>query len=65
MHIIIKGRNTLGKMRSEQEKNLRKEWGRTMNDEQLNKLEYSERKIKEQTGADVNFARLTDIDKVK
>jgi len=65
MYIIIKGKNTLGKTRSEQEVNLRKEWGSTMNDGQLDKLKHSEEKFKEKTGAALSFARLTDVDGVK
>jgi hypothetical protein len=66
--IIIKGKNTqhkLGKTRSEQEENLRKEWGSTMNDGQLDKLKYLERKVKEGTGQTKNFFRGQDIDSVK
>jgi len=65
MHIIIKGKCKLGKTRSEQEVNLRKEWGSTMNDGQLDKLKHSERKFRERTGVEHSFARLTDIDRVK
>jgi len=35
---------SFGKTRSEQEKNLRKEWGRTLSDEQLSKLKFLEKK---------------------
>ena len=68
MDIIIKGSNSqhrVGKTRSEHEENLRKEWGRTMTDEQLDKLKYMERKIKEKSGQTKNFIRGQDIDKVK
>jgi len=68
MYIIIKNKNRgreLGKTRSEQEENLRKEWGRTINDEQLDKLKFIERKKKEQSGSDQNFVIVNDIDKVK
>lgn len=69
MHIIIKGHghdhDKLGKRRSEQEKNLRQEWGSTMSDEQLDKLKFLERKIEEKTGSKKNFIRGTDIDRVK
>jgi len=64
-NIIIKGKSSLGKTRSEQEMNLRKEWGSTMNDGQLDKLRYSERKFKDRVGMKPKFARLTDVDKVK
>jgi hypothetical protein len=66
MHIIIKGKHDhVGKTRSEQEDNLRKEWGSTMSDEQLDKLKYLERKIRDSSGQTKNFIRGQDIDKVK
>ena len=68
MYIIIKGKNShhkVGKTRSEQEENLRKEWGKTMSDEQLDKLKYLERKKKEKDGSSKNFITGIDIDKVK
>ena len=66
MEIIIKGKNKLmGKTRSEQEENLRKEWGPTMTGEQLDKLKHLERKVKEKTGGDKNFFGGHEIDKVK
>ena len=65
-NIIIKNKmDGLGKTRSEHEENLRKEWGHTMTDEQLDKLKYLERKIKEETGQTKNFIRGQDIDEVK
>jgi hypothetical protein len=66
--IIIRGKNRhqkLGKTRSEQEENLRKEWGSTMTDGQLDKLKYLERKTKENSGQTKNFFRGQDIDAVK
>lgn len=66
IHIIIRGKHDhFGKTRSEQEINLRKEWGFTMNDGQLDKLKYLERKIKEGSGQTKNFIRGQDIDRVK
>jgi len=66
MHIIIKGKHDhFGKTRSEQEENMRKEWGTTMTDEQLDKLKFAERKIKDRTGQKKNFLTGIDIDKVK
>ena len=68
MYIIVKGKDSnhkVGRTRSEQEENLRKEWGRTMTDEQLDKLKYAERKIKEKSGQDKNFFTGIDIDKIK
>lgn len=64
-NIIIKKPDSFGKTRSEHEKNMRKEWGETMNDEQLDKLRYLERKKKEADGSGKNFITGIDIDKVK
>jgi len=65
MYIIIKGKHDhFGKTRSEQEKNMRKEWGTTMTDEQLSKLEFLEKNIKNKTGSKKNFQRLIEVDKV-
>lgn len=64
-NIIIKKNDGFGKTRSEQEENWRKEGARTMSDEQLDKLKYMERKVKEKTGQTKNFIRGQDIDKVK
>ena len=68
MYIIIKGKDKqhkLGKTRSQQEMNLRKEFGETMTDEQLDKLKYLEKKKKESDGSTKNFITGIDIDKVK
>ena len=65
-HIIIRDKSdSLGKTRSAHEENLRKEWGGTMTDEQLDKCKYLERRIKEETGSDRNFIKGQDIDRVK
>ena len=64
-NIIIPRGDKFGKTRSEQEENMRKEWGHTMTDEQLDKLKFVEKKIKEKTGQSKNFIRGQDIDKVK
>ena len=64
-NIIIPKPDRLGKTRSEHEENLRKEWGSTMTDEQLDKMKYLERKAREQTGAEKTFVHLNDVDKVK
>jgi hypothetical protein len=66
--IIIKGKDKqhkLGKTRSQQEENIRKEWGHTMTDEQLDKLKFHEKRMKEQTGSTKNFVRGHIIDEVK
>jgi len=65
MHIIIKGKTKIGRTRSEQEINLRKEWGPTMTDEQLSKLKHAEKKAEEEMGSKGNFFPLIDVDKVK
>lgn len=65
MEIIIKGKVGMGKTRSEQEINIRKEWGPTMNDGQLDKTKFLEKKAKEQLGMKQNFVKLTEVDKVK
>jgi len=43
---------------------MRKEWGSTITDEQLDKLKYLERKIKGKKGQTKNFICGQDIDKV-
>jgi hypothetical protein len=66
MEIIIKGKHDhFGKTRSEQETNMRKEWGQTMSDEQLDKLKFLERKAKDKTGTRKNFTKLNYVDEVK
>ena len=66
MQIIIKGKHDhFGKTRSEQEKNMRKEWGSTMNNEQLSKLKYLEKKRRDTDGSKKNFTRAQDIDNVR
>jgi len=66
MEIIIKGKHDhFGKTRSEQEKNMRNEWGTTMSDEQLDKLKFLEKKVKDKSGSKKNFITGIDIDKVK
>ena len=66
LQIIIRGgekeRHKLGKTRSEQEENLRKEWGPTMDDGQLDKLKFLERKRKEHDGSIRNFIPGHQID---
>jgi len=67
MEIIIRNSNKqlYGKTRSEQEKNMRKEWGATMSDEQLDKLKYAEKKKKDFDGSKQNFIGLNVVDEVK
>jgi len=69
MYIIIKNKkgkpNNIGKTRSEQEENLRKEWGPTITNEQLDKLKFLEKKMKQKTGSQDNFVDAHVIDQVK
>lgn len=51
--------------RSGQEERLRGEgWGGTLTDEQVDKLKYAERKIKEYTGAETPFVRQAVLDDI-
>jgi len=66
MHIIIRGKASIGKTRSEQEENLRKGgWGGSLTDEQLDKCKHLEKKAKEQAGLAESFVPTTAIDEVK
>ena len=56
--------DNFGRTRSEHEKNLRKEWGSTITDEQLDKVEYVEKKQK-WAGKTKGFIPGHEIDKVK
>jgi len=64
-NIIIKKPGNFGKTRSEQEENLRKGWGATITDEQLDKMKFLEKKAKEQLGSTHNFLTAVDADKVE
>jgi hypothetical protein len=64
-HIIVRKPDSFGKTRSEQEENIRKEWGSTITDEQLDKLKWLEKKKKEYDGSTKNFIGGHEIDKVK
>ena len=64
-NIIIPSGDKMGKTRSEHEENMRKEWGRTITDEQLDKLKFLERKKREFDGSKKNFITGQDIDKVE
>lgn len=65
VEILIRSEHGMGKTRSQQEEQLRKEWGPTMNDENLDKLRFMEKKTKEATGSTKNFISQADIDEVK
>ena len=64
-NLIIPTVDKFGKTRSQQEENIRKEWGPTVTDEQLDKLKHLERKVKERTGSIKNFFTGTEIDDVR
>lgn len=64
-NIIIRKPETMGKTRSEQEVNLRKEGLYTLTDEQLSKCEFLEKKGKEKFGSSKNFLNQKAIDEVK
>jgi len=61
-NIIIKGKTSMGKTRSEQETNMRKEWGHTMDDGQLDKIKFLEKKTTEKTGGKKVFVHLHKIE---
>ena len=64
-NVIIRKGDSLGKTRSEQERNLRKHWDMpTMSDEQLDKLKYIEKKRKEKWGFDKQFVGLDTVDEL-
>jgi len=65
MEIIIRGKSKIGRTRSEQEINLRKEWGPTVTDEQLDKFKHLEKKTKEHSGSTDNFISAIDADNLK
>jgi len=65
-NIIIRKPGNFGKTRSEQEQNMRKEWGATMTDEQLSRLKFLEKKRKDRYGFTKQFIGLPDVeDEVK
>ena len=64
-NIIIKGKHTIGKTRSEQEENLRKEWGPTITDSQLDKLKFLEKIAERDVGAKESFIKPQVLDLVK
>ncbi len=65
MEIIIRGRSKMGRTRAQIEGELRKEWGPTLTDAQLDKLKFLEKKVDEATGSKDNFIRAGLIDKVE
>ena len=61
MEIIIRGKTRFGRTRSEQESNLRKEWGPTMSDEQVDRTRFLEKKLKDKSGSADNFVGQSDV----
>lgn len=53
-NIIIKGKTKFGYTRSEQEQNLRREGMRSLSDEQLDRVKFLEKKVRESTGSKEN-----------
>lgn len=62
-NIIIKGKTSYGKTRSEQESNLRKDGLKGMDDTHLDRCKWMEKKLKEKTGASGGFISQADIHK--
>jgi hypothetical protein len=62
---IITSKTKMGRTRSEQEINLRKEWGSTITDEQLDKMKFVEKRVKEMTGSKDNFIGAHVIDEIR
>lgn len=62
---IITKRASLGKTRLEQEQNLRKEGMSTLNDGEMAKLKYAERRAKDESGSTKNFFTGQDLLKIK
>jgi hypothetical protein len=50
-NIIIKGKTKFGYTRSEQEQNLRREGMRSLSDEQLDRVKFLEKRVKNELGA--------------
>lgn len=55
MEFIIKGKAKFGRTRSEQETNLRKEGMRSLSDEQLDRVRFLEKRVKNEQGSKENF----------
>jgi len=55
MEIIIRGKSKFGRTRSEQEQNLRKEGMSSLNDEQLDRVKFLEKRVKNEQGSKENF----------
>lgn len=59
-HIIIRGKSTYGKTRSEQEDNLRKDGLGALSDEHHDKCKWLEKK----TGVKKGFVKAADLDNI-
>lgn len=55
MEIIIRGRAKFGRTRSEQEINLRKEGMSSLSDEQLDRVKFLEKRVKNEQGSKDNY----------
>lgn len=55
MEIIIRGKTKFGRTRSEHEENLRKEGMRSLSDEQLDRVKFLEKRVKNETGSKDNL----------
>jgi hypothetical protein len=55
MYIIIKDKAKFGKTRSEQEENLRREGMRSLSDEQLDRVKFLEKRLKNESGSTENM----------
>ena len=55
MEFIIKGKAKFGRTRSEQEQNLRREGMRSLSDEQLDRVKFLEKRVKNEQGSKENF----------
>ncbi len=65
VNIITRNKHDgFGKTRSQHEENMRKEWGSTMTDGQLDKLKFMERRKKDIDGSTKNFATGIEIDEM-
>ena len=54
-NIIIKNKTKFGYTRSEQEQNLRREGMRSLSDEQLDRVKFLEKRVKNEHGSKENF----------
>jgi len=54
-NIIIKNKTKFGRTRSEQEENLRKEGMASLSDEQLDRVKFLERRVKNEQGSKENY----------